>query len=550
MDLSIKHNSIKIVQVLLATVIILVLLSSIGFFQISNIFLHLDWSFLLLACICYLLNNILMSVRLKKIIRYLGHKLRFRIVFLSHMSGMLLSDFTPGRSGYFYVALAMNKKGVPLPKGFAAITSTYIYDLLFKVALAFIAIYYFFSTITGLPSGYIMYLIIILLFLIIAAYFLIMYPGEILQDLCQKNKYLKYVLDLGVQSRSIQKIAPYIVFISFLGWILRGLEWYFIARSLGGEIITLIGALLLNPLLTLLSLIPITPAGMGIQEIGIVGLLGLIGVSVAVATAFAFLTRFIEILIDLIGVKSFFSLDTKKETLLKHYNSIEGDIDENAYNSDWCVQRFWQRRRTDTIKKMLVASDGDIIVDIGCGSGVQLRALKIAKPSFLIGTDVNRNALVYAKNKNIPQSEFIIADAQNLPFKSETVNKIICAEIIEHLNEPEQMIGETQRVLKNGGSIVITTPNEHSIWGLYEFFWDTFGRGRNYGETHLKFFSVRELEGFFPRYLRSHETLFLISPIFALSKNKTILHWGRIIDNSFERVNAGVIIVLCAKKRA
>jgi len=550
MNLPIKQNSIKIVQGLLAAIIIFILLGSIDFIQGSNILFHVDWFFLVLACICYLLNNILMSIRLKKIISYLGYKLRFRIIFLSHMSGMLLSDFTPGRSGYFYVPLAMNKKGIPLPKGLAAITSTYLYDLLLKVALAFIAMYFFFSTITDLPIGYIMYLVIVLLFLIIAAYFLIMYPGQVLQDFCQDNKYFKYVLDLGEQSRLIQKISPYIVLISFLGWILRGLEWYCIARSLTGVFITLVDALLLNPLLTILSLIPITPAGLGIQEIGVVGLLGLLGVSVTAATAFAFLTRFIEILIDLIGLKSLFFIETKKETLFKHYNSIDGDIDEKAFNSDLCVQRFWQHRRTDTIKKMLGASDGDIILDIGCGSGVQIRALDVVKPQLIIGTDVNRNALIYAKNKDIPQSEFIIVDAQNLPFKSETVNKIICAEIIEHLNEPEQMIAEIQRVLKKGGSVVITTPNEHSLWGLYEFFWDACGRGRNYGETHLKFFSVRDLERFFPGYFRSHETLFLFSPLIALFNNKTVLHWGQIIDTSFERINAGVIIVLCAKKRS
>ncbi len=549
MIFDIKKNSLKIIQIVVAIIILLLLLGSMDYFKVSSALMHLDWMFLLLACICYLLNNILMSIRLKKILTFLGKKIRFRIVFLSHMSGMLLSDFTPGRSGYLYVALALNKKGVPLPTGFAAITSTYIYDLLFKIALAIVAVFYLYSSITGLPTGYILYFIVILLLVVIAGYFLIMYPGQVLQDLCQKNKYLQYILDMGEQSRSIQKMSPYIIFISFLGWVLRGLEWYFVALAIGGILVSLLDMLLLNPLLTILSLIPLTPAGLGIQEAGIVGILALMGVTLAIATAFAFLTRFIEILIDLIGLKSFFSLDAKKETLFEHYNAIEGDIDEKAYNSDWCVQRFWQRRRTETIKIMLEASDGDVILDIGCGSGVQLRALEIAKPYLLIGTDVNRNALVYAKNKNIPQSEFIIADAQNLPFKSATVNRIICAEIIEHLSEPEQMIDETQRVLKQGGSIVITTPNERSIWGLYEFFWDAFGRGRNYGETHLKFFSVRELENFFPLYQRSHETLYLFSPVFALFNNKTVLRWGQIIDTSFERVNAGVIIVLCARKK-
>jgi uncharacterized protein (TIRG00374 family) len=549
MNFDIKKNSFKIIQIAIAIIILLLLLGSMDYIKVSSALMHLDWIFLLFACICYFFNNILMSIRLKKILTFLGKKIRFRIVFLSHMAGMLLSDFTPGRSGYLYVALALNKKGIPLPTGFAAITSTYIYDLLFKITIAIIAVFYLYSNITGLPTGYILYFVVILLLVVIAGYILIMYPGQVLQDICQKNKYLQYILDMGEQSRSIQKISPYIILISFLGWVLRGLEWFFVALAIGGILISLIDMLLLNPLLTILSLIPLTPAGLGIQEAGIVGILGLMGVSLAAATAFAFLTRFIEIIIDLIGLKSFFSLDVKKETLFEHYNAIEGDIDEKAYNSDWCVQKFWQRRRTDTIKKMLVASNGDTILDIGCGSGVQLRALETAKPNLLIGTDLNRNALIYAKNKNIPQSEFIIADAQNLPFKSETVNRIICAEIIEHLNEPELMIGETQRVLKNGGSIVITTPNEHSIWGLYEFFWDAFGRGRNYGETHLKFFSVRDLENFFPLYQRSHETLFFVSPLFALFNNKTILHWGRNIDRAFEKINAGVVIVICAKKR-
>jgi glycosyltransferase 2 family protein len=548
--MELKKNSFKIIQVAVAIIIILLLLGSVDYFQASKALLNLDWILLLLACICYFLNNILMSIRLKRILTYLGNKIRFRIVFLSHMSGMLLSDFTPGRSGYLYVALAMNKKGVPLPTGFAAITSTYIYDLLFKIALAIIAVFYLYSSITGLPVGYILYFIVIVLLMVIAGYFLIMYPGQVIQDFCQKNKYLQYILDMGEQSRSLQKLSPYIISISFLGWLLRGLEWYFVAGAIGGILISLPDMLLLNPLLTILSLIPLTPAGLGIQEAGIVGILVLMGVILTTATAFAFLTRFIEILIDLIGVKSFFFLDIREDALHNHYNSIDGDIDERAYNSDLCTQRYFQRRRTGTIKKLLDAKDSDVILDIGCGSGVQIRALGLESPNLIIGMDVNRNALLYAKKKEIPHSEFIIADAQNLPFKDRTVDKIICAEIIEHLNNPEQLITESQRVLRQDGSIVITTPNENSVWGLYEFLWDVFGRGRNYGETHLRFFSVRDLETCFKSFrTRSVVTLFFVSPLFALSNNRTLVQWSRAFDTMVERINFGVIIVYSAKKR-
>lgn len=528
----------------------LLLLGSIDYIQASKVLANLDWIFLLLACFCYFLNNVLMSIRLKRILTYLGNKIRFRIVFLSHMSGMLLSDFTPGRSGYLYVAFAMNKKGVPLPKGLAAITSTYIYDLLFKITLAIIAVFYLYSNLTGLLTGYIIYFILILLLIVLTGYFFIMYPGPVLQEFCQNNKYLQYILDMGEQSRSIQKISPYIVFISFLGWLLRGLEWYFVALAIGGILISLLDALLLNPLLTILSLIPITPAGLGIQEAGIIGLLTVMGVTLTAATAFAFLTRFIEIIIDLIGLKSFFSLDIKEGALYKHYNSIEGDIDERAYNSELCTQRYWQRRRTYTIKKLLDATDNDVVLDIGCGSGVQIRALGLENPNLIIGMDVNRNALLYAKKKEITHSEFIIADAQQLPLKEQTVDKIICAEVIEHLNNPDQLITESQRVLKEDGVIVISTPNDHSIWGIYEFLWDVCGSGRNYGETHLKFFSVKDLEMYFKSFrTRSNVTLFFMSPFVALSNSWTLVRWSKKFDALFERINFGVIIVYYAKKK-
>lgn len=550
MILPCKHNSLKIIQILLAAVIILLLLGSMDYIQASTIFLNLDWFFLLAACLCYVFNNILMAIRLKTVLTHLGNKIRLKISFLSHMSGMILSDFTPGRSGYFYVAFALAKKGVPLPRGLAAIMSTYIYDLLFKISLALIAVYYLYTTITGLPVGYITYLVVILLLLVIAGYYLIMNPGPVLQAYCEKSKYLQYILDLGEQSRAIQKISPYIISISFAGWVFRGLEWFFIAKALGNVTMGLVDALLLNPLLTMLSFMPVTPAGLGIQEAGIAGILVLMGIGLTSATAFAFLTRFIEIVIDLIGLKGFFILDTTPEQLMEHYNAIGGDIDERAYHSDLLVQKYWHQRRTETLTSMLGVQQDDIVLDIGCGSGVQLRALESAQPGLLIGMDINRNALLFARKKGIPESEFIIADAQYLPLRDQSVKRIICAEIIEHLHEPEKMIRDAQRVLKPGGRITISTPNERSLWGIYELFWDHFGRGRNYGETHLKFFSVQDLYVFFESYpLRSHQTLFFVSPLVALLNNEKILAIGQRIDRVFEKMNAGVIIVMSATKK-
>ncbi len=109
---------------------------------------------------------------------------------------------------------------------------------------------------------------------------------------------------------------------------------------------------------------------------------------------------------------------------------------------------------------------------------------------------------------------------------------------------------ESKRVLKDCGKIVISTPNENSVWGVYEFLWDVLGRGRNYGETHLKFFSVPELEKCFASYPeRSHSTLFFISPVVGLLGNRTLLRWGVRFDSMVEQLNGGVIIVMSARKK-
>lgn len=380
------------------------------------------WILLLLAGLCYFIHNILMSINLKIALTKLGYKLRFKFIFLSYITGMLISDVTLLRKENKHIAEMLEKRGIPLLISSSALNITY------------------------------------------------------------------------------SSVAIKIIF--------YGLEYCFI----------------------MLACIELT------------------GISFITIILFIILTNSIEIFIDLIGYNNLQS-DNPIKTLSEHYNAIDGDADEKAYNSDVCVQRYFQRRKTFTIKKLLKASDGDIVLDIGCGSGVQIMTLKIDLPKFVIGTDISLDALTYAKTKNIPNSEFVQCDAQYLPFKNYSIDKIICAEVLEHLPHPDQMINETYRILKNNGSIVITTPNENSIWGLYEFLWDAFGRGRNYGETHLRFFSIHDLNMYFKSFTtRYTTTLFFLSPFVALLNNHTLVRWSKRFDAIFEKINFGVSIVYYAKK--
>jgi SAM-dependent methyltransferase/uncharacterized membrane protein YbhN (UPF0104 family) len=465
------------------------------------------------------------------------------------MAGMLLSDFTPARSGYLYAALSLNKRDVPLDKGIASLTSTYLYDLTFKVIVAILGAYFLYSFVFADQLGYAIIITLLLIAAVIAGYFIVMHPGNRVRRFFDSRALLRKILVFGEQSRSIQKYAPFILSITVAGWSLRGLQWYLITLSMRQLFLTPLDTLLLNPLLTLLSLVPLTPAGWGIQEAGIVAVFAAMGISAAVAASFALITRLVEVAVDLLGMKELFTKPLKNGGLFSYYNTIDGDIDEKAYNSDMLVQQYFQRRKTDAVRDSLEVKPGDVVIDIGCGSGVQLQEIGRTGYALAVGIDVNLNAVRFARGKAFPNTDFIIADAQHLPIKASCADKIVCAEIIEHLKAPDQLVGEIKRVLKDNGTIVITTPNDRSVWGIYELMWDVFGRGRNYGETHLRFFSERGLRAYFATFSECRTaTLFFVSPLFALTNSTWLLEIGKKLDLVFERRGWGVSILLHARK--
>ncbi len=537
------------IQLLFAGAILLFLLLTVDFKTLFLLILQINPGFLIIAALFYLGNNVIMAWRLKRILYSLGEKIRFKNVFYSHMSGMLLSDVTPARGGYLYVGIALSRQGVPHEKGIAAITSTYLFDLLFKIGIALFGLYYLYSSIINGWFNASFLFVIGVIIIVMAGYFVIAYPPAIIQPYAQRNKIFETLLAYGRQSRSLHRKVPLILSVSLVGWVFRGFEWLFIALSIGKLTLSLTDALFLNPVLTLLSLVPLSPGGIGFQEAGIVGALVLLGIGATIALSFALIVRVLEIFVDLIGLRGVLQLSYKTDELRRYYNSIDGDIDEKAFNSDLLVQRDFQKRKTSTIVEMLANRDMGVLLDIGCGSGVQLKELTTGSYTCAIGLDVSRNALLCAKSRNPERTEFVIADAEHLPFRDASIDTIVSAEIIEHLPHPELLVNDLCRILKPGGELVITTPNEHSIWGIYEFLWDVFGRGRNYGNTHLKFFSPGELRSMFKEFSEQKTiTLFFFSPFLALFNSERVLSYGKRFDRFFEDRGLGVSLVLWARK--
>jgi SAM-dependent methyltransferase len=77
-----------------------------------------------------------------------------------------------------------------------------------------------------------------------------------------------------------------------------------------------------------------------------------------------------------------------------------------------------------------------------------------------------------------------------LPFDDASFDICFSVEVIEHLNNPQNIIDEVHRVLKPGGRLFLTTPNVHSIAQKIrflfadEFYWFRDKDHKNLGHIH------------------------------------------------------------------
>lgn len=106
---------------------------------------------------------------------------------------------------------------------------------------------------------------------------------------------------------------------------------------------------------------------------------------------------------------------------------------------------------------------GKKVLDIACGSGYGSEILLKQGAKYVIGSDISKNTIDYAKdhyqNENI---EFITNDIKKLNFLDEEFDCIVSFETLEHIKEHDVVISELKRVLKKEGILIISTPNSES----------------------------------------------------------------------------------------
>jgi SAM-dependent methyltransferase len=143
--------------------------------------------------------------------------------------------------------------------------------------------------------------------------------------------------------------------------------------------------------------------------------------------------------------------------MLKAAYAVEAAVEETHW---WFVGR--RRLFATELVRAGIARDARVL-DVGSGTGTNLRMLRDLHYSAVEGLDFSEVAISWCVSKGLgPVHHGTIDD---MPFDSGSFDLVLATDIIEHVDDDERALTEVARVLAPGGTTLITVPAFPALWG-------------------------------------------------------------------------------------
>lgn len=140
-------------------------------------------------------------------------------------------------------------------------------------------------------------------------------------------------------------------------------------------------------------------------------------------------------------------------------NRWRADYDE------WAQKRLWaekhQRSKIELFEKWLGPLSGKRVLDLGTGRGGLSVAL-LWRGADVVALDLRRRNCRLAKLRASRYDLAVncaTARGEKLPFAPGSFDLVICKDVLEHVADPDAVLQELARVLKQGGSAFVTFIN-------------------------------------------------------------------------------------------
>jgi len=141
-------------------------------------------------------------------------------------------------------------------------------------------------------------------------------------------------------------------------------------------------------------------------------------------------------------------------------------------HSSWQGSPFYRHYHASFLDRLRRLPRGSLILETGCGLGHD--GLELLRGGYrVVETDISPGQLSEARRLHEGEgfaqtSTHILADAENLPFASQSFDGTFTVASLHHLPDPIASLREIRRVLKPAGIFVLgTEPNSWQNYTIY-----------------------------------------------------------------------------------
>jgi ubiquinone/menaquinone biosynthesis C-methylase UbiE len=135
----------------------------------------------------------------------------------------------------------------------------------------------------------------------------------------------------------------------------------------------------------------------------------------------------------------------------------------------------WSRQLSRRFVEFTGLSDGDCILDVGCGTGsLTAVLLGAAGVKNIVGIDLAEVYLESArKTIKDPRVSFKVGDAANLPFADQSFDRAFSMLVLQFVPDAKKAVSEMRRVVRSGGVVAATVWDSYGGMPAARLFWDT-----------------------------------------------------------------------------
>lgn len=156
---------------------------------------------------------------------------------------------------------------------------------------------------------------------------------------------------------------------------------------------------------------------------------------------------------------------------------------------------YYANERSDILD--MIPRTTERLLDVGCADGAMGLSAKETIPTLqeVVGIELYGQAANEAKSR---LDKVLCGDieAMTLALPDKYFDCIVCADVLEHLRDPETVLTNLRRHLKNNGTLIVSLPNIRHIIPVLKIITDRleYEESGVMDKTHLRIFSLHTMK--------------------------------------------------------